>query len=74
MHSSNPGVDLPFRSRSGLSEVKAGGEKWYLYTIVLEDGIVQAAQRVSERDLLARETASTLVLPRCCCSPWWRSC
>jgi signal transduction histidine kinase len=63
MHSSNPGVDLPFRSRSGLGEVKAGGERWHLYTIVLEDGVVQAAQRVSERDLLARETASTLVLP-----------
>ncbi|HMA07966.1 MAG TPA: ATP-binding protein [Ramlibacter sp.] len=63
MHSSNPGVDLPFRSRSGLSEVLAGGQKWHLYTIVLEDGIVQAAQRVSERDLLARETASSLVLP-----------
>jgi signal transduction histidine kinase len=30
---------------------------------VLEDGIVQAAQRASERDSLARETASTLVPP-----------
>lgn len=63
VQSSNPDVELPFRSRSGLSEVQAAGEKWHLYTIVLEDGIVQAAQRVSERDLLARETASSLVLP-----------
>jgi signal transduction histidine kinase len=63
MHSSNPGVDLPFRSRSGLSEVQATGETWHLYTIVLGDGVVQAAQRVRERDLLARETVSRLVLP-----------
>lgn len=63
VHSSNLSVDLPFLSRSGLSEVTAGGEKWHLYTIVLEDGIVQAAQRASEREALARETASTLVFP-----------
>lgn len=63
LHSSNPGVELPFRSRSGLSDVQAAGEKWHLYTIVLDDSIVQAAQRVSERELLARGTASSLVLP-----------
>lgn len=61
--SSDPGVALPFLSRSGLSEVRASGDRWYLYTIVLEDGIVQAAQRASEREALARETASELVLP-----------
>ena len=63
VHSSNLGVDLPFLSRSGLSQITAGGEKWHLYTIVLEDGIVQAAQRASQRDALARETASALVFP-----------
>ena len=63
LHSSNLGVELPFQSRSGLSEVTAAGERWHLYTIVLEDGIVQAAQRASERDSLAREAASTLVIP-----------
>jgi signal transduction histidine kinase len=63
VHSSNLGVDLPFLSRSGLSRITASGEKWHLYTIVLEDGIVQAAQRASERDALARETASVLVFP-----------
>ena len=63
MHSSDPSVALPFRSRSGLSQVSVAGEAWHLYTIVLDDGIVQAAQRASERDSLARETASTLVPP-----------
>ncbi len=61
--SSDPGVALPFLSRSGLTEARASGDRWYLYTIVLEDGIVQAAQRASEREALARETASELVLP-----------
>jgi signal transduction histidine kinase len=63
LHSSDEGTALPFLSRSGLSEVTAGGEKWHLYTVVLEDGIVQAAQRASERELLARETATPLILP-----------
>ncbi len=61
--SSDPGVHLPFHSRSGLTQVQAGGDRWHLYTIVLDDGIVQAAQRASERATLARETASALVLP-----------
>jgi signal transduction histidine kinase len=63
LHSSDEAVALPFLSRSGLSQVTLGGEKWHLYTIVLDDGIVQAAQRASERQSLARETASTLVPP-----------
>lgn len=60
---SDPGVPLPFLSRSGLSQVRAGGERWFLYTVVLEDAIVQSAQRTSERETLARETASALVGP-----------
>jgi len=63
VHSSDEGVALPFLSRSGLSRVSLHGETWHLYTIVLDESIVQAAQRGSERDSLARETASTLVLP-----------
>lgn len=63
LHTSDSAAALPFRSRSGLSEVTAGGEKWHLYTIVLEDGIVQAAQRDAARKALATETTSTLFLP-----------
>ena len=63
VHSSDPGVNLPFLSRSGLTQVTVKGEPWHLYTIVVEDGIIQAAQRGSERESLARETASTLVVP-----------
>lgn len=63
LHTSDPTVALPFLSRSGLSKVTVGDEQWHLYTIVLEDGIVQAAQRDSERQALARETSSKLILP-----------
>jgi signal transduction histidine kinase len=63
LHSSDPKIALPFLSRSGLSQASVKGETWHLYTIVLDDGIVQAAQRASERDSLARETASTLIAP-----------
>ncbi|UUZ68543.1 HAMP domain-containing histidine kinase [Polaromonas sp. P2-4] len=63
LHMSDPTAALPFLSRSGLSTVSIGRERWHLYTIVLEDGIVQAAQRDSERQALARETGSKLILP-----------
>ena len=63
LNRSDPAVNLPFRSRSGLSVVNVGQERWHLYTIVLDDGIVQAAQRDSERQALARETGSVLILP-----------
>jgi signal transduction histidine kinase len=63
LHRSDPAVNLPFLSRSGLSVVSVGQERWHLYTIVLQDGIVQAAQRDSERQALARETGAVLIAP-----------
>jgi signal transduction histidine kinase len=62
-YTSDSKVALPFLSRSGLSMVNIGGQVWHLYTIVLEDGIVQAAQPDSARQTLARESSSKLVLP-----------
>lgn len=63
MHTSDSAVTLPFLSRSGSSVVSIGHEEWHLYTIVLEDGIVQAAQRDSARRILANESSSRLFLP-----------
>jgi len=63
VRSSDDSVDLPLVARSGLSTVDANGEKWHLYTIVLQDSVVQAAQRASERESLASSTASALILP-----------
>jgi signal transduction histidine kinase len=62
-YTSDSKVALPFLSRSGSSLVNIGGGLWHLYTIVLEDGIVQAAQRDSARQTLARESSSKLVFP-----------
>ena len=63
LHSSDASVHLPFLSRSGLTRVTADGEPWHLYTIVLQDRIVQAAQRASERSVLADESISVLLAP-----------
>jgi signal transduction histidine kinase len=60
---SEPDVKLPFVQTSGATEVKVGGEAWHLYTIVLDRGVVQVAQRVSSRHSLAAEAASKLFLP-----------
>ncbi len=67
LRSSDSEAHLPFLARNGLSmvEIENSGvpERWYIYTIVLEDRIVQAAQRADERAVLARETANKLTLP-----------
>ncbi|QBK05629.1 two-component sensor histidine kinase [Hylemonella gracilis] len=67
LHTSDPRARLPFLVRNGLSMVETytpdGTGRWHIYTIVLEDRIVQAAQRADERDVLARETANKLTLP-----------
>jgi len=62
-YTSDANVALPFLSRSGLTRVTIGGQEWHLYTIVLGDGIVQAAQRDSVREALARESSTTLIFP-----------
>ncbi|MCY7371389.1 MAG: HAMP domain-containing histidine kinase [Polaromonas sp.] len=63
IYQSGDGTAIPFLSRSGLSTIKIAGENWYLYTIVLDTGIVQAAQRERARKALARETVSAILLP-----------
>ncbi|EGI77698.1 sensor histidine kinase [Hylemonella gracilis] len=67
LHTSDPRARLPFLVRNGLSTVetynKEATNRWHIYTVVLDDRIVQAAQRAEERELLARETANKLTLP-----------
>ncbi len=60
---SEPDVSLPFAITSGSTKVQAGNETWYVYTIVLDGGVVQAAQRASSRSTLAAEAASKLFIP-----------
>lgn len=67
LHTSDAQAHLPFLVRNGLSMIETDNQespdRWNIYTIVLEDRIVQAAQRADERDLLTRETANKLTLP-----------
>lgn len=61
--SSNSRVALPFTSVEGLSQPVVGGEAWVVYSTVFTDGVTQAAQRVSSRDEMARESAEKVFLP-----------
>jgi signal transduction histidine kinase len=63
LYRSDPAVKLPFLSRSGLSDISIDQSPWHMYTIVLDDNIVQAAQRASDREALVRESGLKLILP-----------
>jgi two-component system OmpR family sensor kinase len=60
---SDASVKLKFAEHNGLSRVTIGSEVWHRYTIVLDHGVVQAAQRATSRHTLAVAAASKLFLP-----------
>ena len=60
---SDPRVDLPFSSTQGLSRITSKGEGWIVYSSVNDDGVAQAAQRVSARQEMAGESASKVLPP-----------
>ncbi|MFW2357241.1 ATP-binding protein [Hydrogenophaga sp.] len=60
---SDPRVELPFSSTHGLSRTSANGEDWIVYSSVNDDGVAQAAQRVSARQEMAGESASKVLPP-----------
>ncbi|MDZ4124078.1 MAG: ATP-binding protein [Hydrogenophaga sp.] len=60
---SDPRVDLPFSSSQGLSRTNSKGEDWIVYSNVSDDGVAQAAQRVSARQEMAGESASKVLPP-----------
>ncbi len=62
--SSDPGVSIPFERQSGAARVRAAdGTDWHVYTVVLEEGVVQSAQSVSTRREAAAESATKLFVP-----------
>lgn len=61
--SSEPAAEIPFSGRDGLVRVRRGAQEWHVYTLVLDAGVVQAAQRESSRETLAAEVALQLLLP-----------
>lgn len=60
---SDPRVDLPFTIKQGLARTTAKGEDWIVYSNVNDDGVAQAAQRVSARQEMAGESASKVLPP-----------
>ncbi|MDE2565993.1 MAG: two-component sensor histidine kinase, partial [Burkholderiales bacterium] len=56
-------VALPYTATEGLSRVRVGDDAWVVYTSVRKTGIVQAAQRVAERESMAAESAARVLPP-----------
>jgi signal transduction histidine kinase len=63
LFTSDASVQLPFTRVTGLSHDIDGPQLWHVYTIVLGDRVVQAAQRGESRRLLAVESATKLLVP-----------
>lgn len=61
--SSDSRVQLPFTGIEGLSRPLVQSESWIVYSSVGEDGVAQAAQRVSAREDMAGESAAKVFPP-----------
>ncbi|MDB5820634.1 MAG: uncharacterized protein JWQ11_4274 [Rhizobacter sp.] len=60
---SDPSIDIPFTTHTGLAQVETDAGSWIVYTIVTDRGVAQAAQRLSSRHSLALESTSKISLP-----------
>lgn len=60
---SDPRVRLPFARAEGLSRPLVDGQHWIVYTSVNDDGVAQAAQRLSARQEMAGESAAKVFPP-----------
>jgi signal transduction histidine kinase len=60
---SRPGLPLINATTLGYADVDAGGLKWRTYGLQTLDGVIQIAQPVRVRELLARGAALRVVIP-----------
>jgi two-component system OmpR family sensor kinase len=60
---SRPGLPLINATALGYADVDAGGLKWRTYGLQTLDGVIQIAQPVRVRELLARGAAVRVVIP-----------
>ena len=60
---SDPRVQLPFTHSEGLSRPAVQGEAWIMYSSVSDDGVAQAAQRLSARREISGESATKVLAP-----------
>ena len=56
-------VQLPFSRSEGLSRPAVQGEAWIMYSSVSDDGVAQAAQRLSARREISGESATKVLAP-----------
>lgn len=63
LYASNRAMHMPFISGEGLTRVQVDGERWIVYTARDRGGMTQAAQRISARREMARETAARILPP-----------
>ena len=63
LFSSDPSAPLPFLRVAGLSRERLGDEEWIVYTVVRQDGVANAAQRVASRREMAGESAAKVLPP-----------
>lgn len=61
--SSDSRVGLPFSNIEGLSRPTVQGQAWIVYSSVNDEGVAQAAQRVSARQEMAGESAGKVLPP-----------
>ena len=63
VHQSLPGVDIPRQNRVGFADVRAGGERWHVYTTSDGSRTVQVAQRETVRAEIIESAAIGAAAP-----------
>ena len=63
IYASDARVQLPFSRSEGLSRPAVQGEAWIMYSSVSDDGVAQAAQRLSARREISGESATKVLAP-----------
>ncbi|HEY1129685.1 MAG TPA: ATP-binding protein, partial [Roseateles sp.] len=63
LYASNRQVRMPLIGQTGLRQVRVGDEPWVVYTARHRAGVSQAAQRISSRREMARESATRILPP-----------
>ena len=63
LRSTDPSLPLPEDAPAGFTSEMVNGERWRIYTLRQDAGVIQVAQRSSVREQLVRDTALTTLWP-----------
>ncbi|MDH0868039.1 ATP-binding protein [Mitsuaria sp. GD03876] len=61
LYASDARVEGTYTTTPGLSRLRIGRQRWIVYTVVHDAGVVQAAQRWSSRRVMAGESAAKIL-------------